>query len=58
LLDDSLWLAREAGKAEVQVDLQIWPEMIHVWHQYYQVLEAGRRAIEAGGAFILNNLEG
>jgi acetyl esterase/lipase len=58
LLDDALWLAREAGKAEVQVDLQIWPEMIHVWHQYYQVLEAGRRAIEAGGAFILNNLEG
>ncbi|HET6610068.1 MAG TPA: alpha/beta hydrolase [Rhodopila sp.] len=58
LLDDALWLAREAGKAEVQVDLQIWPEMIHVWHQYYQVLEAGRRAIEAGGAFILSNLEG
>ncbi len=58
LLDDALWLAREAGKADVQVDLQIWPEMIHVWHQYYQVLEAGRRAIEAGGAFILNNLEG
>jgi monoterpene epsilon-lactone hydrolase len=58
LLDDALLLAREAGKADVQVDLQIWPEMIHVWHQYYQVLEAGRRAIEAGGAFILNNLEG
>lgn len=58
LLDDALWLAREAGKAEVQIDLQIWPEMIHVWHQYYQVLDAGRRAIESGGAFIANNLEG
>lgn len=58
LLDDALWLAREAGKAEVQVDLQIWPEMIHVWHQFHQVLGAGQRAIEAGGAFIKNNLEG
>lgn len=58
LLDDALWLAREAGKADVPVDLQIWPEMIHVWHQYHQVLGAGQRAIEAGGAFIANNLEG
>ena len=58
LLDDALWLAREAGKADVPVDLQIWPEMIHVWHQFHQVLGAGQRAIEAGGAFIKNNLEG
>jgi epsilon-lactone hydrolase len=58
LLDDALWLAREAGKADVPVDLQIWPEMIHVWHQFHQALGAGHRAIEAGGAFIKNNLEG
>lgn len=58
LLDDSLWLAREAGKADVMVDLQIWPEMIHVWHQFHPVLAAGRRAIAAGGAFIRNNLKG
>ncbi|HVY16459.1 MAG TPA: alpha/beta hydrolase [Rhodopila sp.] len=58
LLDDALWLAREAGKADVPVDLQVWPEMIHVWHQYHQVLGAGRRALEAGGTFIKNHLEG
>jgi epsilon-lactone hydrolase len=58
LLDDSLWLAREAGKTDVPVDLQIWPEMIHVWHQFHPVLTAGRKAIAAGGAFIRNNLRG
>jgi acetyl esterase/lipase len=58
LLDDALWLAREAGKADVPVDLQIWPEMIHVWHQFHQVLGAGRRAIAAGGNFLRNTLKG
>jgi monoterpene epsilon-lactone hydrolase len=32
LLDDAICLARTAGAADVMVDLQIWPEMIHVWH--------------------------
>lgn len=52
LLDDALRLARVAGMADLPVDLQIWPEMVHVWHLYHPELKAGRRAIEAGGAFI------
>ena len=51
LLDDAIRLAKVAGAADVRVDLQIWPEMIHVWHSYYQQLAAGRRAIAAGGEF-------
>ena len=51
LLDDAIRLAQVAGAADVAVDLQIWPEMIHVWHSYYQQLAAGRRAIAAGGEF-------
>jgi len=51
LLDDAIRLAQVAGAADVAVDLQIWPEMIHVWHLYYQELSAGRRAIAAGGEF-------
>lgn len=51
LLDDAIMLARVAGAADVAVDLQIWPEMIHVWHTYHADLAAGRRAIEAGGQF-------
>jgi acetyl esterase/lipase len=52
LLDDAIRLAREAGAADVRVDLQIWPEMIHVWHLFHPELSAGKRAIEAGGAFV------
>jgi epsilon-lactone hydrolase len=51
LLDDSIRLAQVAGAADVAVDLQIWPEMIHVWHLYHPELSAGRRAIAAGGEF-------
>ena len=51
LLDDAIRLAQVAGAADVAVDLQIWPEMIHVWHLYYPELSAGRRAIAAGGEF-------
>jgi epsilon-lactone hydrolase len=51
LLDDAIRLAQVAGAADVAVDLQIWPEMIHVWHLYYRELSAGRRAIAAGGEF-------
>ena len=52
LLDDALRLAKAAGAADVRVDLQIWPEMIHVWHLFHPELTAGRRALAAGGAFI------
>jgi len=35
----------------VRVDLQVWPEMVHVWHLFHPELKAGLRAIEAGGAY-------
>ena len=55
LLDDAIRLAQVAGAADVAVDLQIWPEMIHVWHIYHPELAAGRRAIAAGGDFRARN---
>jgi monoterpene epsilon-lactone hydrolase len=58
LLDDSIALARKAGTADVIVDLQIWPEMIHIWHIYFPMLSAGRRAIAAGGSFVRNAIRG
>jgi epsilon-lactone hydrolase len=58
LLDDSIRLARRAGIADVPVSLQIWPEMIHVWHLFFPMLSAGRRAIASGGSFVRNALKG
>jgi acetyl esterase/lipase len=56
LLDDALRLAKAAGAADVRVDLEIWPEMIHVWHLFHPALAAGRRAIDGGGAFVRAHL--
>jgi epsilon-lactone hydrolase len=56
LLDDALRLAKAAGAADVRVDLEIWPEMVHVWHLFHPELDAGRRAITAGGAFVRAHL--
>ncbi|HVZ10574.1 alpha/beta hydrolase [Rhodopila sp.] len=58
LLDDSIALARKAGIDEVPVDLQIWPEMIHIWHIFFPMLTAGRRALASGGAFVRTALRG
>ena len=52
LLDDALALAKAAGAADVYVDLQIWPEMVHVWHLFHPKLKAGMRAIASGGGFV------
>jgi epsilon-lactone hydrolase len=56
LLDDAVRIARRAGAADVRVKLEIWPHMIHAWHLWAAQLEAGRRAIASGGAFIRAHL--
>jgi acetyl esterase/lipase len=56
LLDDAVRIARRAGAADVWVNLEIWPHMIHAWHLWAAQLEAGRRAIASAGAFIRAHL--
>ena len=58
LLDDAIRLAKAAGAADVRVDLQVWPEMVHVWHLFHPELKAGRRAIEAGGHYVRATITG
>lgn len=52
LLDDSIRLASRAGAADVEVRLEVWPEMIHVWHFFHPMLGAARRAIAGAGTYI------
>ncbi|MEH2510031.1 monoterpene epsilon-lactone hydrolase [Nitrobacteraceae bacterium AZCC 1564] len=52
LLDDATRFAAVAGAAEVEVTLEVWPEMIHAWPMWNAHLEAGRRALKNAGAFI------
>jgi hypothetical protein len=58
LLDDARTLASAARAADVEVTLEEWPDMIHTWHWYFPVLDEGRRAIAAIGAFIRRNATG
>jgi monoterpene epsilon-lactone hydrolase len=57
LLDDSLKLARTAGAADVSVRLEIWPEMIHVWHVFHRILGDGRKAVQVGAKFLREAME-
>ena len=58
LLDDSIRLAQRAGAADVAVTLEVWPEMIHVWHLFHPQLAAGRRALAGAGRFLRETLAG
>ena len=57
LLDDSIRLAGVAGAAKVPVTLEVWPEMIHVWHLFHPVLSDGRRALKEAGAHIARAMD-
>ena len=52
LLDDSKRLAERAKRCGVDVSLEVWPEMIHVWQLFAAVLPEAQQAIDHIGAFI------
>ncbi|HEY0184055.1 MAG TPA: alpha/beta hydrolase [Rhodopila sp.] len=45
LLDDSTRFAARAEAAGVDVDLQVWDEMIHIWPYFADIIPEGREAI-------------
>jgi monoterpene epsilon-lactone hydrolase len=52
LLDDSTRLAERAKAAGVDVTLESWEDMFHVWHSYAGMLPEGQQAIERIGEFV------
>jgi monoterpene epsilon-lactone hydrolase len=52
LLDDSRRLATLMDASGGIVRLEVWPEMIHVWHWYLTLLPEAREAIDQAGAWI------
>ncbi|RAK68621.1 alpha/beta hydrolase [Phenylobacterium kunshanense] len=52
LLSDSVTLADVLAHARVEVRLEVWPEMIHVFHAWGAVLNAARRAIRLAGIWM------
>lgn len=54
--DDSRKLADNARAAGVDVQFEFWPEMIHCWHTYYDVLPEARDAVSKVGSYLRAHL--
>jgi epsilon-lactone hydrolase len=52
LLSDSTRLAERAEAAGVNVTLEVWPDMFHVWHFFAEMLPEGQQAIERIGEWV------
>jgi len=51
LLDDAVQLAERARTAGVDTTLEVWDQMVHVWHWFLPMLDEAGEAIEAIGRF-------
>ena len=52
LLDDTLRVAEKAQAAGVEVTVDVYPEMIHIFQLFAPVLPEGQQAIDRIGAFL------
>ncbi len=52
LLDDSIKLDAKAKADGVRSTLEIWDDMIHVWHAFHPMLPEGKQAIVRVGEFM------
>ncbi len=52
LLDDARGLAERARSAGVDVTLEEWPAMIHVWHWFLPMLDEAQGAVANIGTFV------
>lgn len=52
LLSDSVTLAERASAVGVEVNLDIWAEMWHVWHAFAATLPEGQQALEQIGEYV------
>jgi acetyl esterase/lipase len=56
LLDDATRFAARARQAGMDIELEVWDDMIHDWHAFALVLPEGRQALERIGAFVRDAL--
>ena len=56
LLDDSTVLAERAREVGVEVDVDIWPDMPHVWHHFAPILPEARKAIQRIAEFMRKHM--
>ncbi len=54
LYDDTTRFEKKLKEAGVQVDVEIWKKMVHVWQAYAPILPEAMKAIEKLGLYIEN----
>ena len=52
LLDDTTVLAQRAREAGVEVEVDVWDDMPHVWHHFAPILPEARQAIQRIAEFM------
>lgn len=57
LLDDSVLVAQKAKEQGVEVTLEVWDHMIHVWHLFAHILPEGEQAILNIAHFVRQHLK-
>jgi monoterpene epsilon-lactone hydrolase len=58
LLDDALRLAQQAATADVEVTLDITPQVPHVFQAYYPILDEAAAALDRAGQLLSGHLAG
>ena len=56
MLDDTTVFAQRAKDAGVEVELEVWPDMPHVWPLFAPILPEGQDAIQHMGEFIRKHM--
>jgi phosphinothricin tripeptide acetyl hydrolase len=56
LLDDAIGLGARARAAGVDVKVEEWPAMVHVWHWFLPILDEAEKAIAGIGDFVRTRL--
>jgi epsilon-lactone hydrolase len=57
LLDDARGLVQRARAAGVEVTLEEWPAMIHVWHWFLPMLDEAEAAVGNIGTFVRTHID-
>lgn len=57
LVDDATTLDANARAAGVASTLEVWDDMIHVWHAFHPMLEEGKQGIARVGLFLTQQWE-
>jgi acetyl esterase/lipase len=57
LLDDSVRIAERGRAAGADVTLEVWPEMIHVWHAFVGVVPESDAAVARVAEFLTAHLQ-